>query len=199
MLEFPTRTALDLLAFADVVHLVLKLDPNGDRLVWSLFMQELVGYAMRYGVPFTIHDTSGVIYNDPATVLPLDKLSAHIEALEAQRRTFTSSLSELQLFPDFSSTGLWDMRGRMYGFDRLDMPFDLMRALRRWVDDWDRNALPDGPPVTDWEKTHAEIELCIGQRLQQIWAHVVVHLCLPTGTRIPVEQVKEARMLLPNE
>lgn len=198
ILDFPTRTTLDLLAFADVIHLLLEPKPAGPGLVWSLFAQELVGYAMRYGVPFTIRDTSGRVHSDPATVLPLDKLAAHIEALEDERRAFTASLSELQLFPDFESTGLWDMRGRMYGFEQLDLPFDLVRALRRWVDDWDHNVLPDSPTfATGWEPAHAEIELSLARQLQRIWPHIRVYLCcLPEGERVPVDQVTGIERLL---
>lgn len=39
---------------------------------------------------------------------------------------------------------------RMYSFEDLDLLFGLVRALYRWVDDWDRNVLPDGSSLTSW-------------------------------------------------
>ncbi|WP_442764239.1 hypothetical protein [Malikia spinosa] len=135
----------------------LKLSEGAENLLWLALD---LGMKARY---FTVN--WGELANPE---ICLRKLGApeRVASRKAQRATFTRQRAEIRLDTDFYSSGLWNERGQMLGYDLLDLPFPLVKRIAAWQRDFDETVNPPDEVDEAWWQRHRQEKVEIAKELQ---------------------------------
>ncbi|MBF0528826.1 MAG: hypothetical protein HQK55_06065 [Deltaproteobacteria bacterium] len=108
-------------------------------------------------------DLSG-LWN-PDTCLLKRGVPERVAARKSRRAAYTRCLKEIRLDNDFGGSGLWDMDGKMLGYDLLDLPFPLVRRIAAWQRDYDDTMDPPDMGDDAWWERHEQEAFDIARAL----------------------------------
>ncbi len=162
------RHSIEILATTDELCVIANEErpPSGFDLKLSEGAENLLWLALDLGVQaryFTVNQ--GELAN-PETCLKERGVPERVAANKAQRANFTRQLAEIRLGCDFYSSGLWNARGQMLGYDLLDLPFSLVKRIAAWQRDYDDTFDPPDMGDEAWWETHNQEKHVIAKELQ---------------------------------
>ena len=129
-------------------------------------VEDLLWMALDYGVDVRYFDLERVQLTHPVTCLKKRGVPERVAAKKAKRAAFNRQLQEIRLDNDFGSSGLWDERGRMLGYDLLDLPFPLVQRIAAWQRDYDDTINPPSMGDEAWWTHHRQEAIDLGKALQ---------------------------------
>lgn len=159
---------LDILASVDELCVIAnepKLKSDFD-LKLSIPVEDLLWMALDLGVQARYYHVERTRVMNPNTFLQKRDVPERVVEKQARRAVFTRQLKEIRLDNDFGSSGLWDERGRMLGYDLLDLPFPLVRRIAAWQRDYDDTMNPPDMGDDAWWACHRQEALDLGKALQ---------------------------------
>ena len=155
---------ITLLASLDA--LIVISEERSAKQVWSLGLsasvEDLLWRAKALSIPTTFFYVDGSGLGNPETCLEHRQVPERVAAQDKQREAYTSRLEEIRFACDYSSSGLWNAKGEMLGYDLLSIPFSLIRRVAAWQRDYDETMDPPAFMGDDawWEKHfHEEAEI----------------------------------------
>jgi len=155
---------IDILASIDELYVIAneKSPSQGFDLKLSKEAEDLLWLALQLGIKARYSEVS-----NPGVCLIENGAPERVAAQKAKRTAFTRQLTEISLWNDFGSSGLWDSNGKMLNYDLLDLPFSLVKRIAAWQRDYDCTAHPTIRKDDDaWYERHDQEELEIGSALQ---------------------------------
>ena len=87
---------------------------------------------MSYQVPAKLVGICGYYSGNPETALNVRGVPERVANQDKLLEYHTLQLEELRVYCDFGSSGLWDNKGRMIGYDLISLPFQIVRRLSAW-------------------------------------------------------------------
>lgn len=162
------RHSIEILATTDELCLIANEErpPSGFDLKLSEGAENLLWLALDLGVKARYFTVNGVELANPDTCLREHGAPERVAASKAQRANFTRQLPEIRLGCDFYSSGLWNARGQMLGYDLLDLPFPLVKRIAAWQRDYDDTFDPPDMGDEAWWKRHLRERIEIAKKLQ---------------------------------
>lgn len=159
---------IDILASVDELCVIANepTPKSGFDLKLSDSAEDLLWLALDLGVKVRYFQVERTQLMNPDTCLQKRGVPERVAAKKAQRAAFTRQLKEIRLDNDFYSSGLWDERGRMLGYDRLDLPFSLVRRIAAWQWDYDNTMNPPDMGDEAWWERHEKEALDLAKALQ---------------------------------
>ena len=82
------------------------------------------------------------------------------------RENETQQLDEIRVDCDFGSSGLWDNKGRMIGYDLISLPFPIVCRLSAWQGGYDDTFNPPDSGDEIWWDNHEREKNEIAKELQ---------------------------------
>lgn len=159
---------IEILASIDEIF-VLANEPrpkSGFDLMLSEQSEDLLWLALNNGVDVHYYSTDGMSLYNPDTCLQKRGVPERVASQQAQRAAFTRQLKEIRLDNDFGSSGLWDDKGKMLGYDLLDLPLPLFRRIAAWQRDYDDTMNPPDMGDEAWWEHHEQEAISIAMVLQ---------------------------------
>ena len=168
---------ITLLARLDELYVISNdLGPcSGADLGVSPSIQELLWYAHILKVPTRFLYTNGTGLWNPEDSLKTGKIPERVAEHARRREAFTRELTDIRLWVEYTSSGLWNSQGQMLGYDDLAIPFSLVRRIAAWQDGFEDNNDPPATADDDWWDRHEQEAAEIAQ---------AIHEALGSGTRI---------------
>lgn len=160
---------IDILAGVDSLHVIAnERTPNcGFDLKLSESVEDLLWQAFSLGIEAKYYGVERTQLANPGTCLQKSAAPERVAARQAQRAAFTRQLREVRLDNGCGSSGLWNEKGKMLGYDLLDLPFPLVRRIAAWQRDYDDTVTPPAEGSDEWWKRHMEEEITISKALQE--------------------------------
>ncbi|MDH4459443.1 MAG: hypothetical protein QE272_12145 [Nevskia sp.] len=157
-----------LLSIADELCVIAdsKMAGRGFDLQLSEGAEDLLQVAIDLGLTATYHYTDGGRLSNPELILQTRGVPVRVEARRRQRAVEMTAVREIRVECDFNSSGLWDDRGRILSYDRLDLPFALVQRIAAWQRDYDDTVNPPDEASADWWRTHRATRLELARALQ---------------------------------
>jgi hypothetical protein len=142
-------------------------------------IEDLLWLALSYQLPTTFFYINGSSLFNPETCLQACKVPERVAKQDKLRENYTHQLPELRVWPEFGSSGLWDNKGRMIGYDLIFLPFQLVRRLSAWQRDYDDTFNPPEPNDETWWDNHEREKNEIAKALQiTLGSHSLVKVYL---------------------
>lgn len=159
---------LDILALADEVCVIAneKRPGSGFDLKLSDDTEELLWLAIDLELEAKYYFVDRTLLGNPELCLTKRGVPERAAARKAQRAAFTRQLREIRLDTDFASSGLWNEKGQMLGYDLLDLPFPLIRRIAAWQRDFDDTVMPPDEGSDEWWDRHQQEQIEIAKVLQ---------------------------------
>lgn len=159
---------IDVLAHIDELCVIAdeKSTSRGFDLKISSTMEDLLWLALRHQVPAKFFFIDGTQLGNPETCLNARSVPERVTKQDKLRESFTHQLEEIRVSCEFSSSGLWNSRGQMLGYDCLSLPFSLARRLAAWQMDFDETQFPPASGDDAWWENHEREEIEIAKELQ---------------------------------
>ena len=139
---------------------------SGFDLMLSVECENLLWLALANGVDVRYYGIERMSLYNPGTCLQKRGVPERIAAQQAQCVMFTRQLREIRLENDFASSGLWNDKGKMLGYDLLDLPFPLVRRIATWQRDYDDTINPPDMGDEAWWDRHEQEALELARELQ---------------------------------
>lgn len=170
---------IEVLSRVDELYVVAdeKSPSSGFDLRISAPTEDLLWRAHVLQVPTKFFCINGSQLGNPETSLEARGVPERVAGQDKLRELFTHQLEEIRVDCDYCSSGLWDSRGQMLGYDLLSLPFPLVRRLAAWQLDFDETENPPATGDEAWWNKHEHEEIEIAKDLQA---------SLGVGTRIKV-------------
>lgn len=161
---------LDILVSVDQLCVIANLptSKSGFDLKLSDPVEDLLWMALELGVDARYYQVNRIGLSNPEVSLQKRGVPERVAAKKARCVAFTRQLKELRLDNDFGSSGLWDERGRMLGYDLLALPFSLVRRIATWQRDYDDSMNPPDMGDEAWWMRHRQEALDLGKALQTV-------------------------------
>lgn len=157
---------IEILAFADELG-VIGNEPapdSGSDVVLSQGAEDLLWLALEFGLEATYFHADGTRLANPRASLQRRGAPARTAARKAQRAALTRGLTEIRIYNDYCSSGLWENGSLRYG--QLDLPLALVRKVAAWQQDFDDTVTPPDRSSKEWWERHDREELEIAGALQ---------------------------------
>ena len=119
--------------------------------------------------------TNGTGLWNPEDSLKTGKIPERVAEHARRREAFTRELTDIRLWVEYTSSGLWNSQGQMLGYDDLAIPFSLVRRIAAWQDGFEDNNDPPATADDDWWDRHEQEAAEIAQ---------AIHEALGSRTRI---------------
>ena len=85
--------------------------------------------ALSYQVSAKFFFIDGYQLGNPETGMNVRGVPERVAHQDKLRENLTHQLEEIRVWPEFGSSGLWDNKGSMIGYDLIFLPFQLVRRL----------------------------------------------------------------------
>ncbi|MBW7863229.1 MAG: hypothetical protein H3C30_02315 [Candidatus Hydrogenedentes bacterium] len=169
ILDDNVREPLALLAQIDELYVIADGCDSNERqgLNVSESIQVLLWESLALGLPTRYFYPDSTELGNLESSLGSPKASEHLAMRVREREAYTSQLKEIRVECDFFSSGLWDSRGRMLGYDHLSIPFPLARRLAAWQRDFDYTVNPPEPTDDGWWECHEREQVNIAREIQE--------------------------------
>lgn len=92
-------------------------------------VEDLLWLALDIGIKAKYFHVDRMRLGNPEDCLIKCGVPERVATRLENRGDFTRQLTELRLYNDYSSSGLWYKNGKMLGYDLLDLPFPLIRRI----------------------------------------------------------------------
>ncbi len=129
-------------------------------------VEDLLWLALDIGIKAKYFHVDRMHLVNPEDCLVKCGVSERVAARLQKRAGFTRQLTELRIYNDYGSSGLWDENGKMLGYDLLDLPFPLIRRIAAWQRDFDDTVTPPDKSSDTWWERHNYEEIEIAKMLQ---------------------------------
>lgn len=136
----------------------LGLSPSAEELLWLAQTVELPAH-------FLFAD--GIGLGNPDYSLKQSGVPARAAELARRREAYSRKLVDIVLDNDYCSSGLWVAGGGMVSYDNLAIPFELVRRIAAWQDDFDANNDPPATADDAWWERHDQKAATIASSLHK--------------------------------
>ena len=143
-----------------------KSTGQGFSLNISSSIEDLLWRAVSYQVSSKFFFIDGYQLSNPETGMNVRGVPERIAHQDKLRENLIHQLEELRVDCDFGSSGLWDNKGRMIGYDLIFLPFQLVRRLSAWQRDYDETFFPPDLGDETWWDNHEREKTEIAKELQ---------------------------------
>jgi hypothetical protein len=143
-----------------------KSNDHGIHQKITLSFKDLLWRALSYKVPATLFDIYGYYSSNPITDPNFYGVPERVANQDKLRENHTRQLEELRVDCDFGSSGLWDNKGRMIGYDLISLPFQIVRRLSAWQRGYDETFNPPDSGDEIWWDKHEREKNEIAKELQ---------------------------------
>ena len=133
----------------------------------SASIEELLWLAIDLRLDAKYFFVDGLQLSNPDSTLVKRNVPQRVMANRNRREAFTRQLNEIRLSCEFCSSGLWNDKGQMLAYDLLDLPFDLVRRIAAWQDDFDETENPPATGDDAWWDRHEQEAISIATALQE--------------------------------
>lgn len=159
---------IEILASVDELFVIANepVSKSGQDLKLSETVEVLLWLALDLGIKAKYYRVDHTHLMNPEACLQAGGAPERAAALQAHRAAFTGTLKEIRVDNDFCSSGLWDEKGHMLGYDLLDLPFSLVQRIVKWQHAYDETLYPSSMDAeARWER-HEHDEMHIAKELQ---------------------------------
>ncbi len=132
----------------------------------SSSIENLLWLALSYQVPAKLFYIDGYYSGNPETALNVRGVPQRVANQDKLCENHTHKLEEIRVDCDFGSSGLWDNKGIMIGYDLISLPFQLVRRLSAWQRDYDETFNPPDSDDATWWNNHEREKNAIAKALQ---------------------------------
>lgn len=157
-----------LLSHIDELYVIEDEKSTGqgfDRKI-SSSIEDLFWRALSYQVPAKLVGICGYYSGNPETALNVRGVPERVANQDKLLEYQTLQLEELRVDCDFGSSGLWDNKGRMIGYDLISLPFQIVRRLSAWQRGYDETFNPPDSGDEIWWDKHEREKNEIAKELQ---------------------------------
>lgn len=159
---------IEILALVDELCVIAneQTPSRGCDLKLENSVEELLWLALDLGIKAQYRMVDGMSLWNPEVCLKQRGVPQRVALRQAQRAAFTRQLAELRIENEYGSSGLWDTDGKMLGYDRLDLPFPLVKRIAAWQRDFDDTVTPPDNGDDAWWDRHGKEKIEIAKALQ---------------------------------
>ena len=100
-------------------------------------VEDLLWLALELQIPAQYYFVDRMRLCNPKSSMERSGVRQRVAMKKAARAAYTRQLPDLNIFPEWSSSGLWRIGGGMIQYDNLDVPLALIRRVVAWQKEYD--------------------------------------------------------------
>jgi hypothetical protein len=179
---------IEFIAKVDELHVIFDGNEIGgdSSSAVSHGIENLMWRAFQNQVPVSVIRADGMSIEGVEKALLSSGTPERLAVIDASWHDYMNTVNEIHVCCDFGSSGLWNNRGNMLGYDVLVLPFSFVRRIAAWQQNFDETFNPPDDPGKGWDEWYLREELAIARELQLIYGDEKVIKVDRGGDWVPV-------------